>query len=98
MTHLGICTGSSKRASGEIVPEWTRLYLRPSATLFLANGATEAIRAIDVVRTPAGEVHGVTNSGSEPFVYLAVTVPPQDFTPAYRGAAEVSASRGRSGG
>jgi len=39
----------------------------------------------DVVRTPAGSIRGVNNTGREPFVYLAVTTPPQDFTPAYRG-------------
>ena len=38
-----------------------------------------------MIRTSPGEVHGVTNTGSEPFVYLAVTTPPQDFTVAYSG-------------
>jgi len=28
-------------------------------------------------------IHGVHNTGHEPFVYLEVTTPPQDFTPAY---------------
>jgi|1186.fasta_scaffold149139_1 uncharacterized cupin superfamily protein len=41
--------------------------------LLLADGKTDLIRAGDVVRTPAGEVHGVMNSGNEPFMYLAVT-------------------------
>jgi mannose-6-phosphate isomerase-like protein (cupin superfamily) len=53
-----------------------------SATLLLADKKTEELRAGDVVRTPAGEVHAVTNSGSEPFVYLAVTVSP-NFRSAY---------------
>jgi quercetin dioxygenase-like cupin family protein len=65
--------------------EQTWLVERGTATLLLADNKTEELRAGDVVRTPAGEVHGVTNSGSEPFVYLAVTVPPQDFTSAYSG-------------
>ena len=30
-----------------------------------------------------GLCHGVKNTGHEPFVYLAVTTPPQDFTAAY---------------
>jgi hypothetical protein len=30
-------------------------------------------------------VRGVTNTSSEPFVYLSVTTPPQDFAPAYKG-------------
>ncbi|HZA94391.1 MAG TPA: cupin domain-containing protein [Gemmatimonadales bacterium] len=57
---------------------------RALATLLLANDETAEIRAGDVVRTPPGEVHGVTNTGGGPFVYLAVTTPPQDFTAAYR--------------
>src|SRR5215217_214204 len=63
--------------------EQTWIVEQGSATLLLANGKTDEIRAGDVVCTPAGEVHGVANSGSEPFVYLAVTVPPQDFTRGY---------------
>jgi quercetin dioxygenase-like cupin family protein len=63
--------------------EQTWLVESGSATLLLAGEKTEELRAGDVERTPAGEVHGVTNSGSEPFVYLAVTVLPQDFTRAY---------------
>ena len=56
-----------------------------SASLLMADGQTDGLRAGDVVRTPAGTIHGVTNTGGEPFVYLAVTTPPQDFTPAYKG-------------
>src|SRR4051812_30667039 len=41
-----------------------------TAMLLSADGKVEEIKAGDVVRTPAREVHGVTNSGSEPFAYL----------------------------
>ena len=51
--------------------------------LLTDNGETDGLRAGDVVRTPAGTIHGVANTGSKRFVYLAVTTPPQDFTPAY---------------
>jgi quercetin dioxygenase-like cupin family protein len=71
--------------------EQTWLVERGSATLLLADNRSEQLRPGDVVRTPAGEVHGVTNSGSEPFAYLAVTVPPQDFTAAYEGTAPARA-------
>lgn len=54
-----------------------------TATLLLAGGAAETMEAGDVVRTPAGEVHGVENTGLEPFVYLTVTVPPEDMTSFY---------------
>ncbi len=52
-------------------------------TLLLANDETAPLKAGMVVRTPAGDVHGVVNSGSEDLVYLAVTTPPQDFRSAY---------------
>jgi len=51
--------------------------------LLLANEQTQVLGAGDIIRTPAGEIHGLTNSGNEPLVYLAVTVPPQDFSFAY---------------
>jgi quercetin dioxygenase-like cupin family protein len=56
---------------------------RGRATLLMDRDQTDEVQAGDVVRTPAGSIHGVNNTGHEPFVYLAVTTPPQDFTPAY---------------
>ena len=56
---------------------------RGRATLLMDRDRTDEVKAGDVVRTPAGSIHGVSNTGDEPFVYLAVTTPPQDFTPAY---------------
>jgi mannose-6-phosphate isomerase-like protein (cupin superfamily) len=41
------------------------------------------VNAGDIVRTPAGEAHGIVNSGTAPLVYLAITVPPEDFTKRY---------------
>ena len=55
-----------------------------SAELLMDDGETDELRAGDVVRTPAGTIHGVINTGGEQFVYLAVTTPPQDFTSAYK--------------
>src|SRR3974390_3550125 len=56
-----------------------------SALLLMTDDRTDGLRAGDFVRTPAGTIHGVV----EPFVYLAVTTPPQDFTPVYKGPAGV---------
>ncbi len=56
---------------------------RGEATLLLADEETAPLEVGDVVRTPAGDVHGVFNSGPAEFVYLAVTTPPQDFRAAY---------------
>ena len=54
------------------------------ATLLLPDGQSASLSAGDVVLTPSGEKHGVENIGTEPFVYLAITTPPQDFTASYR--------------
>jgi quercetin dioxygenase-like cupin family protein len=56
---------------------------RGVGVLLLADGQTESVAAGDVVRTPPGETHGVENVGREPFVYLAVTCPPEDMTGFY---------------
>ena len=64
-----------------------------SAELLLADDRMQNVGAGDVVRTPAGEVHGLHNSGAEPFVYLAITTPPVDFRAAYRGEPNIP-SRG----
>jgi quercetin dioxygenase-like cupin family protein len=58
---------------------------RGCATLLMDHDQTDKMQAGDVVRTPAGSIHGVNNTGREPFVYLTVTTPPQNFAPAYRG-------------
>jgi quercetin dioxygenase-like cupin family protein len=58
---------------------------RGQTTLLMDHDQTDEAPAGDVARTPAGSIHGVNNTGHEEFVYLAVTTPPQDFTPAYRG-------------
>ena len=64
--------------------EQTWIVEKGTATMLLAEDRTQVVAAGEVLRTPAGEIHGVINTGSEPFVYLSVTTPPQDFTAAYR--------------
>jgi hypothetical protein len=61
-----------------------------SAELLLANDERRAISVGHLIRTPAGESHGVTNSGTEPFIYLAITTPPADFRGAYQAGGEPS--------
>ena len=64
-----------------------------TATLLLEGDETAPVRTGDVVRTPAGEVHGLANTGAAPFVYLTATTPPIDLTGSYRNSAE-GAERG----
>jgi mannose-6-phosphate isomerase-like protein (cupin superfamily) len=63
---------------------------RGEGILLLGNEQTEVLRGGDIVRTPAEEIHGVSNGGKEPLVYLAVTVPPQNFSFAYDTATLVN--------
>jgi mannose-6-phosphate isomerase-like protein (cupin superfamily) len=56
---------------------------RGNGTLLMAGDAQAPVRAGDIIRTPPGEAHGVANTGTEPFVYLAITTPPEDFTARY---------------
>jgi quercetin dioxygenase-like cupin family protein len=54
--------------------------------LLLAGGLTHAFGAGEVVRFADGNIHGFTNSGEEPFVYVSVTSPPINFSYAYAAA------------
>ena len=83
ITRVKIEPGSTSRRHSHPRSEQTWLIEQGSATLLMADGKTDEIRAGDVVRTPAAEVHGVTNTGTEALIYLAITTPPQDFTTAY---------------
>jgi quercetin dioxygenase-like cupin family protein len=83
ITRVTMQPGATQPRHAHPRSEQTWIIERGTATLLLADGRTDGLRAGEVVRTPAGEVHGVHNGGDEPFVYLAVTTPPQDFTSAY---------------
>jgi quercetin dioxygenase-like cupin family protein len=85
ITRVTMEPGATSSRHSHPRSEQTWIVERGAATLLMAGDRTDAIRVGDVVRTPAGEVHGVANTGTEPFVYLAVTTPPQDFSAAYRG-------------
>jgi len=52
--------------------------------LLLVGSERAPLKAGDIVRTPAGDIHGVENTGAGPLVYLAITTPPEDFTPRYK--------------
>jgi mannose-6-phosphate isomerase-like protein (cupin superfamily) len=61
-----------------------------TAFLLLAGNRSRPIGAGDIVRTPPGAVHGIHNTGSVPFVYIAVTTPPVDFSAAYESTSNSS--------
>lgn len=83
ITRVTMMPGAESPRHTHEKAEQTWLVECGEATLLLANEETAPLKAGDVVRTPAGDVHGVTNTGSDKFVYLAITTPPQDFRSAY---------------
>ncbi len=70
--------------------EQTWVVEQGTATLLLADGETVPVRAGEVIRTPPGEVHGLTNTGAEPFIYLTATTPAIDLTTSYQTFSEGS--------
>jgi mannose-6-phosphate isomerase-like protein (cupin superfamily) len=84
ITHVTMEPGSVSERHAHQRSEQIWIVERGEGLLLLGNEQTEALRAGDIVRTPANEIHGVANSGKEPLVYLAVTTPPQNFSYAYR--------------
>lgn len=53
-------------------------------SLLLVDGEEKSFTAGDVVRFADGDVHGLRNDGTVPFVYISVTTPPIHFGYAYR--------------
>jgi len=90
ITHVAMEPGSVSERHSHERSEQIWIVERGEGELLLGNGRTEALRAGDIVGTPAGEIHGVVNSGKEPLVYLAVTTPPQDFSSAYKTTTSAS--------
>jgi quercetin dioxygenase-like cupin family protein len=58
------------------------------ARLLTENGSSEELVAGDVVITKPGETHGIENTGTEDFVYLTVTTPPEDMAKFYTVASK----------
>ena len=83
ITHVTMEPGSVSERHTHKGSEQIWIVERGEGILLLENEQTEVLCKGDIVRTPAGEIHGVANKGKEPFVYLSVTAPPQDFSFAY---------------
>jgi quercetin dioxygenase-like cupin family protein len=90
ITRVTMEPGAVSRRHTHPHSEQTWIVEKGAAMLLLADDQAHPIAAGEVIRTPAGETHGVVNTGTDPFVYLSVTTPPQDFTPAYRSRGKAS--------
>jgi mannose-6-phosphate isomerase-like protein (cupin superfamily) len=84
ITHVTMEPGAGSDRHAHERSEQIWIVERGEGILLLENEHSEVLRAGDIVRTPAGQIHGVANSGKEPLVYLAVTTPPRDFSYAYK--------------
>ena len=86
ITHVTMEPGSVSERHVHQFSEQIWIVERGEGVLLLGNEQTDILRAGDIVRSPAREIHGVVNNGKEPLVYLAITAPPQDFSFAYNTA------------
>jgi quercetin dioxygenase-like cupin family protein len=84
ITRVTMQPGATSARHAHSVSEQIWLVEQGNALLLMADDETDKLRAGDVVRTPPGTIHGVANTGGEPFVYLAVTTPPQHFSTDYK--------------
>ena len=93
ITHVTMEPGSVSERHAHADSEQIWIVEQGEGLLLLADQQSEVLRAGDIVRTPAGEMHGVVNGGEGPLVYLAITTPPQDFSSAYTTATSASSDR-----
>lgn len=85
ITRVTMDPGAISTRHSHAVAEQTWIVEAGTATLLLADERTEELKPGDVIRTPPREVHGIENTGPDPFVYLTVTAPPEDMSKFYSG-------------
>jgi len=83
LTKVTVAPGAVNSRHRHETSEQIWVALAGAGTLLLGDGQTHPIEAGDVVRFADGDVHGVENRGSSPFVYFSVTSPPINFRQAY---------------
>jgi quercetin dioxygenase-like cupin family protein len=83
ITKVVVDPGAVNARHRHATSEQVWVALRGAGILLLANDATAAFSAGDIVRFAEGDVHGFQNTGAIPFEYLAVTAPPINFRDAY---------------
>ena len=83
ITKVTVGPGASSPPHRHETSEQIWVALSGAATLLLGGGQTQSIQAGDVVRFADGDVHGIENTSTLPFVYLSVTSPPINFRQAY---------------
>lgn len=84
ITRVVLAPGAEQPRHVHPASEQVWVAIAGQGTLLLADGALAGFASGQVARFADGEVHGLRNTGAEPFVYLSVTSPPLDFSDAYR--------------
>lgn len=84
ITRVTMEPGSISKPHKHLRSEQIWIVERGTGKLLMGNGMQAKLKPGDIIRTPAGDTHGVKNTGNEPLVYLAITTPPEDFTAAYQ--------------
>jgi mannose-6-phosphate isomerase-like protein (cupin superfamily) len=83
ITRVTVQTGASQPRHAHDSSEQIWIALQGDGLLKLAGQERRPFRAGEIARFPDGHVHGFKNTGTEPFVYIAVTSPPINFNYAY---------------
>ena len=83
ITRVTMQAGATQPRHKHDSSEQIWLALSGAGQLLLGKGETRSFEAGQVARFADGDVHGFTNTGGEPFVYLSVTSPPINFDYAY---------------
>ena len=83
ITRVTVEPGATQERHAHDAAEQIWLVEQGSGVLLVDGGGSEPLAEGDVIRTPAGDVHGLTSTGTTDLIYLAVTTPPQDFSNAY---------------
>ena len=84
ITRVTMQPGSTQPRHKHETSEQIWMALSGEGLLLLAEGVTRSFKAGQIARFADGDVHGFTNHGPSPFVYLSVTSPPINFDYAYK--------------
>src|SRR5262245_7030834 len=79
ITKVTIQPGTTQPAHRHVTSEQVWVAMEGTGTLLLDGGATLGFKAGEVVRFADGDLHGLHNGGTTPFIYISVTAPPINF-------------------
>lgn len=85
LTSVSVAAGATQARHAHDSSEQIWVALEGAGVLLLADDRSRPFGKGQVVRFEDGDVHGFTNTGTVPFVYLAVTAPPVGAAGAYKG-------------